>query len=137
MSKSIKFKNNNYLDSSSIVHNKEVLSEVLNKKVYSNDEQKIGIWTDGKPVYRTTFYQRLNQNTTVKNISDLKVKEIVGYQALMKGDNGTMFPAVYFASNEDNARWFTNSNMTEITFHSTYSGDRGVIFTFEYTKTTD
>lgn len=31
MSKSIKFKNNNYLDSSSIVHNRELLKDFLNK----------------------------------------------------------------------------------------------------------
>ena len=30
MSKAIKFKNNTYLDSSSIVHNKEPLSEIIN-----------------------------------------------------------------------------------------------------------
>lgn len=31
MSKSIKLKNDNYLDSSSIVHNKEMLSKILNR----------------------------------------------------------------------------------------------------------
>lgn len=31
MSKSIKFKNNNYLDSSSVVHNRELLKDFLNK----------------------------------------------------------------------------------------------------------
>ena len=32
MSKSFKFKNNMYLDTKGIVHNKELLSNVLNKK---------------------------------------------------------------------------------------------------------
>lgn len=35
MSRSIKFKNNNYLDSSSIIHNRELLSDILNIKTIS------------------------------------------------------------------------------------------------------
>ena len=33
MSKSIKFRNNTYLDSSSIVHNKEPLNEIINTPI--------------------------------------------------------------------------------------------------------
>lgn len=38
MSKSLKFKNNNYLDSSSIVHNRELLSEILKDTGWVNLE---------------------------------------------------------------------------------------------------
>ena len=54
MSKSIEFNDGIYLDSSSVVHNKKKLSEILNTKdVYSNNEIKTNkIWIDGKPIYR-------------------------------------------------------------------------------------
>lgn len=38
MSKSIKFKNNNYLDSSSITHNKHQLNDILNKHFYGYED---------------------------------------------------------------------------------------------------
>ena len=40
MAKSIKLKNNNYIDSTDIVHNRELLSSILNKITYSE-----GSWT--------------------------------------------------------------------------------------------
>ena len=36
MAKSVKFKNDNYLDSTSIVHNRKKLSEILNDVIYDN-----------------------------------------------------------------------------------------------------
>lgn len=38
MSKSIKFKNNNYLDSSSITHNKHQLNDLLNKHFFGHED---------------------------------------------------------------------------------------------------
>ena len=60
MSISIKFKDDAYLDSSSVAHNKELLSEFLeNEKsklnklsTYSTEETVVGTWEDGRPLYR-------------------------------------------------------------------------------------
>lgn len=49
MAKSIKFKNDIYLDSKSIVHNLTSLSDILN---YSDEEVIVGKWIDGKTLYR-------------------------------------------------------------------------------------
>lgn len=102
---------------------------------YSTEEQVIGQWTDGDIVYRRTFWQPLNTGETVKDISTWNIKEILGFQAIMKTNDGVMFPAVYYASDNDNARWYTNNDMTKLTFFSNY-GYRGVIATLEYTKKT-
>lgn len=63
MAKSIKLKNNNYIDSTGVVHNRGLLSTLLNnileditylknRCVYSTTEVPIGKWIDGKTLYR-------------------------------------------------------------------------------------
>ena len=112
------------------------LNKLENNNVYSEEEQVVGKWTDGHTIYRRIFWQPLNAGETVKDISTWNIKEILGFQAIMKTNEGVMFPAVYYAAGNDNARWYTNNDMTKLTFFSNY-GNRGVIFTLEYTKTTD
>lgn len=74
MSKSIKFDENVYLDSTSIVHNKKELSDLItlmqkditslsDKLNYSSEEIEIGTW-NGSKAYRRIFIQRYN-NTEV------------------------------------------------------------------------
>ena len=71
MAKSVKFKDNTYLDSSSIVHNKTKLSDIL---TYSTAEQKVGTWIDGKPIYRKVIQKdgivSNNNNAVNHNISN-------------------------------------------------------------------
>lgn len=54
MSKAIKFRNNTYLDSSSIVHNKEPLNEILN--------------TPLKSTSRSTYQAKKNQENYINSI---------------------------------------------------------------------
>lgn len=108
----------------------------IKRDYYSTEEQVIGRWTDGDILYRRTFWQPLNEGETVKDISTWNIKEILGFQAIMKTNDGQMFPAVYYSSDYDNGRWYANNDMTKLTFFSNY-GNRGVIFTLEYTKKTD
>ena len=69
MSKSIKLQNNTYLDSTSVVHNKQKLNEILdNSMVYSTEENLVGIWIDGKPFYKK-----------VLTISNLSIKDGTTY----------------------------------------------------------
>jgi len=51
MAKSILF-NNNYIDSTGIVHNKTKLSDILS---FSTNERINGNWDDGKPLYKKTI----------------------------------------------------------------------------------
>lgn len=49
MAQSIKFKDDIYIDSSGVVHNKTPLDKIL---TYSTSETVIGTWIDGRPIYR-------------------------------------------------------------------------------------
>ena len=63
MAKSIKFKNDNYIDSTGVVHNKTKLSDILN---YSTEPILIGKWIDGKKkVYKKVIY---NDNESTSSI---------------------------------------------------------------------
>ena len=52
MAKSVKFENDIYLDSSSVMHNKTKLSEILK---ISTDEKIVGTWINDKPLYEKTI----------------------------------------------------------------------------------
>lgn len=63
MAKSIKLKDNTYIDSSSIVYNKNKLSEIL---TYFTDEKIVGTWINNKPIYRKVFsLNKLANNSTL------------------------------------------------------------------------
>lgn len=78
MSKSIKIKNNTYIDSTGIVHNKVLLSDILN---YSTNEKKVGTWYDGKPVYEklvSVYITKKNEYTVGQMVSaDIKYGNII------------------------------------------------------------
>lgn len=80
MAKSIKFKNDMYLDSESVVHKKTKLSTML---TYSTIETKIGTWIDGKTIYRKIVKGSFNCEQTILTGVD-KLIHTAGY-----GDIGT------------------------------------------------
>lgn len=55
MAKSIKLKEDTYIDSTSVVHQKQKLSDIFN---YGNHEQIIGTWVSGATLYRQYFLTR-------------------------------------------------------------------------------
>lgn len=124
MAKSIKFKNDTYLDSTSIVHDKTNLSDILN---YSTQPVAIGKWVDGKKtVYRQIFY---NENENVASILiDFNFADIVlnvyGYVRMSGGNQ-------YFinggnASYSENKDWFIHA--TWIDKNSSWKGGYVYIF---------
>lgn len=74
MSKGIKLKNNNYLDSSGIVHNRTLLSEILNKLIpvslYDNSSGTTGTVTLSETsanfTYLEIFYSKSGCYSSVK-----------------------------------------------------------------------
>lgn len=107
MAKSIKFKNDTYLDSTSIVHDKTNLSDILN---YSTQPVAIGKWIDGKKtVYRKVLYSD-NENTgsilVDFNFADM-ILNVYGYAIMSNGE-------YYFvnggrASYNENKDWFLHA----------------------------
>lgn len=70
MSKSIKFKNNTYLDSNGVVFEKEPLSRIF---TFSTKEQIVGKWINGKTLYRKV----ISTNEPVIGGTNLPIKHNV------------------------------------------------------------
>lgn len=138
MSKSIKFKNNNYLDSSSIVHNKKSLKNILDEKeVYTNEEQKIGIWTDGKPIYRKVYTGTCSSETTQQIDSANNISQLINAKGMFVNDADKINTPIgsYYV---DNSRIWRNANGIQLSKGPTFSTDYfSFIVIIEYTKTTD
>ena len=87
MAKSIKFKNDMYLDSESVVHKKTKLSTML---TYSTIETKIGTWIDGKTIYRKIVKGSFNCEQTILTGVD-KLIHTAGYGDIVKYGTGIYF----------------------------------------------
>ncbi len=127
MAKSIKFRNDTYLDSSSVVHNKNKLSDILS---YSTNEIPIGKYYDGKTIYKktikSTYTEKQENFTLLSNISTL----VKGY-GYCKGSGGTKqfvpMPNAFLQLNSSNQIVLNASNMISIEYE----------ITLEYTKLKD
>ena len=103
---------------------------------YSTEEQVIGTWIDGKPIYRKVFdYSSDPWTSGIKDISDLNVEQIVSsYFIGCDGANGTGYQwAQGIISDARRCLYFSEDYSQMIRIGSSY-------FTYvilEYTKTTD
>lgn len=129
------------LEKGSVATNYVEHKEFSNKQIYSTNEQRIGTWIDGKPLYRKVINFGALPNTTSKSvahgISNIDyIVDIRSTAALPGGDtmkldvsdkDGLKF-SVHISAN--------NTNITVLT-----GSDRSVFtrcyVTLEYTKTTD
>jgi len=136
-----------YLDSNE-EENEENIENIYKKNIYSTDETKVGIWIDGKPIYRKVIDIQSYPNATIvsMDIPDIpNVETLITCRAMSRA-TGESFPVpsyygqgysstVYYDTiladfNENtitSIRLKTNSNRT------TYTG----FIILEYTKTTD
>jgi hypothetical protein len=143
MAKSIKLKDNNYIDSTGIVHNRELLSNVLDNLSdileYSTDEVKIGTWIDGKPIYRKVikviptnkkaeYNPNLTNLETLINVSGI-VKRRQGYFNLMPCNYTNWEIVFYDFSSTHYVVGFSDNQWN--------AGVEYFIAIFNYTKTTD
>lgn len=121
----------------------------LGYDIYSEEEIVVGVWTDGKPLYRTNFVFALT-NTGVNNqqrytswhIDVNDVETVTDYSAISYNDsNNTFFPVgggIQSLTSEINFTKTANG----IDFSMGYSWDafragNKVVGFVEYTKTTD
>lgn len=143
MSKSIKFTNDTYLDSSGITFNKTPLHKIL---TYSTEEQIVGKWVDGKELYRKTFIGTLSagEHEICHNI--LNVDTIfLGSESFICPVADDIFPingnAYINATNPEKYEVFTRVNKTiilqKVGEFLTGDGNYTYNITLYYTKTTD
>lgn len=131
----IDLNNDKILRSENVEYNNQVLKDYLDKlTVYSNEEQVIGKWTNGKPLYRKIVSGNVPESdhypTVATGITNLD--EVVSISLVLAyGDNRQ-----YFSSVKYNNYYLSKENDNKITIVApVIEGD--ATFTICYTKTTD
>ncbi len=152
MSISIKFKDDAYLDSSSVAHNKELLSEFLenektklsNLSAYSTEETVVGTYLD-KLRYRKVIIKTVAKNTTTNyTLESLGISD-VDIMIVNTGDSTAHYgtgiglsysPISYYVSSSDRAHAYLNGQ-GQLVIQNINSNERTYYIVLEYTKTTD
>ena len=125
------------------------INEVNNKFNYSTEEQVIGKWTNGKPLYRKTitFTSTISANTTTSiahNITNAKNIFIDFSASFMEANIGSSdyvsynFPSIGYGGNITD-KVYCYVNLTNIIFYANGAWAENWIkhITLKYTKTTD
>ena len=106
---------------------------------YSTNEQVIGEWIDGKPLYRKTLLIHnesiVNSNRTIANIStDHQVKHFKAIAIEL----GVTYYIPYVAGNGNASIYFRNTGEVEFSIQNTsFSAGSDFYITYEYTKASD
>lgn len=112
---------------------------LINMGTYPTEEQRVGTWIDGKPIYRIVKQKYVGTDKAVISLSDINFDNIwLNGNSFIKTDVGICKPLNVFEA--DNYSIRTEINISEknvnIWGKSTYyQGTAYVIL--EYTKTTD
>lgn len=130
----IDLENDKILRSQNIEYNNQSLKDYLDKgTVYSNEEQKIGKWTNGKTLYRKIITGSVPKSdyypTIATGITNLSA--VVSLQLLLTYGESKQ----YFSSSRY-TYYLNKENENQITVVSP-DVDGDVMVIIEYTKTTD
>ena len=100
-------------------------------QIYSTDEQVIGKWIDGKPIYRKVVILStapdINMHGLTLSHGISNIDRAISCRAIRTESNGKGTADVY---------WFNGENSTSGIFYSS-EGIPAKMLIFEYTKTTD
>lgn len=143
------FATNTYLASQVSYGNSNVenaLNELFRLKEntynYSTDEQIIGKWTDGRPIYKKVIYTTLNSQVGNTDISlGVAIKDVININGTVHCAGGyfEQFPNSVAGTNRlivyDNI--FTTPNTIRIVNNSTVWANNPFCIVIEYTKITD
>lgn len=102
-------------------------------EIYSTEEQRVGTWIDGKPLYRKTIETIVNnqQQTISLDFSIDKLKKVEGGL-----DNGNQVIPFGYNDNTNYCCVFIQKSNKSLYYMSSWS--KGTLYiTLEYTKTTD
>lgn len=113
---------------------------VSNPKKYSLEEQVVGEWYNGKPIYRKCFTgvapANINETITLLDITDCNIDTPICIEGMV-GINGGAIPLnFYFSSQSSVSTWFSRNTIQFMIMDSNLVNlpINGYI---EYTKTTD
>ena len=114
----------------------ENLNKIDNAFAYSTEEQRIGTWINGKPIYRRIFELKLSSSdfTFVHGMSNIEL--VTNIYGTFKHNN-EYHSINFFNTTTDYMRTWYNSTQIRVKFgNSVIVGDTANV-TLEYTKTTD
>lgn len=106
---------------------------------YSTEEQKIGTWIDGKPIYRKVIVKTITRSgNNVFSLSSVGLENIDKYVTLKSISNGNPINEDYYTTNADLLRTLINYDGLHIQLGTNYPSVPCLVYTIvEYTKTTD
>lgn len=114
---------------------------VTNLETYSTEEKVVGIWVDGKPIYRKTVLKSdgvsSGENNIAHNIENLGqvIRRDLSFYNSVSGDS-FLPPAFNTVGNRQEMSGWT-VNRTQVKIFSTFAYSNPLYITLEYTKTTD
>lgn len=107
--------------------------ENIGANVYSTEEIVVGTWYDGKPLYRKAGEKRVDKNTTILyGIANYNFKKVTGW---IIRDDGTENQVGVYTGTTDYATIYRSDDKQALHIATSYTGS--LIYTLEYTKTTD
>lgn len=145
---SYKLKNNKLISSKGIEHNGKLLSDVLdNTNNYSQEEQVIGKWIDGKPLYRKVIEMGNMANEgykskahNIQNIKYARIVDVVMQRGTQSSSNFQLFSVGNVGGRYDGTQVGFDTYMDASNIYVYCTGDRTLFVgtaIIEYTKTTD
>lgn len=117
------------------IKQKQLGEQVDKMSTYSTEEQVIGTWIDGKPIYRRYIEVDCNTSGDTTYTHNSNIDNLVNIYGQCIIANQTIKRILPYISNSGNFKFSSYDNQT-ITFTSSWDNSKffGVI---EYTKTTD
>ena len=112
---------------------------------YSTEEQVVGTWTNGKPIYQITKDVTLasdNVNGAILLANDYHVDDLISYSGTLYGTGAQIGIPFYFTENNRNYSITVQKSLASgsVLYRKVATGDFGGLtarFTLRYTKTTD
>lgn len=129
---------NRQLEKGSVVTEYTPHINFSNEQIYSTQEQIIGKWIDGKPIYRKTYHgittfdlDNVTQTLISASVNVDKLINYSGYLTENNGNNVLTLNEVRIVKTANNRVIFQNTRPNDSLLNCPYA------ITFEYTKTTD
>lgn len=121
-----------------IIKAKYDVQTVQDLNVYSLDEQRVGTWYDGKPLYRKCFSLTTKVGSNKIDVSNLNIGFFVGVSGQTKQPAGNFCSFSYKLNDEDYCNAYYNSTAKQMIINcGTKFGFGDSKLVIEYTKTTD
>lgn len=131
-----------------LVNNEEDMAPSVNAvnklTTYSTDEQRVGTWVDGKPLYRRAFIQNISSQTVARiaTLSDIDNIFITDKSTTIIKESSHHFfvPVSTYETSNNFSKFYVDKTVSDNSAKLNWAGNSTsgtLIAVVEYTKTTD